>query len=148
MVVKRNTWQRAAVRDALDRRDDFVSAQDLHAALRESGSSIGLATVYRALADLSAEGEADTLQSPDGESRYRACATTKHHHHLICRSCGRAVEIEADEIEDWAASTAAAHGFVRPQHVVDVFGTCHTCAAADQQQPVSAEPASGVAPRS
>ena len=128
--VKRNTWQRAAVRDALDRREDFVSAQDLHAALKQSGSPIGLATVYRALGDLAAEGEADSLQSPDGESRYRACATSTHHHHLICRSCGKAVEIEADEIEEWAASTAAAHGFIRPQHVVDVFGTCQACAAA------------------
>ncbi len=128
--VKRNTWQRAAVRDALDRREDFIGAQDLHAVLKQSGSPIGLATVYRALADLAAEGEADALHSPDGESRYRACVTSSHHHHLICRSCGRTVEIEADEIEEWAASTAAAHGFVGSQHVVDVFGTCQACATA------------------
>ncbi|MGT2426104.1 Fur family transcriptional regulator [Amnibacterium kyonggiense] len=127
--MKRNTWQRAAVRGALAQRDDFVSAQELHAELKRSGSPIGLATVYRALADLSVEGEADSLRDTDGESRYRACATSAHHHHLICRSCGRAVEIEADAIEEWAAAVAAAHGFVQPQHVVDVFGTCAECTA-------------------
>ena len=66
----------------------FVSAQSLHATLREENTGIGLATVYRALAGLAAQGDADSLQSPDGESLYRACKTPGHHHHLICRSCG------------------------------------------------------------
>lgn len=60
--MKRNTWQREAVREALGTSEAFVSAQALHSALREGGSSIGLATVYRALADLATEGEADALQ--------------------------------------------------------------------------------------
>lgn len=126
--MKRKTWQRAAVREALDRREDFVSAQNLHSALRAGDAAVGLATVYRALSDLASDGEADSLQSPDGETRYRACETSTHHHHLICRSCGRTVEIEADAIEAWAAATAAAHGFTEPQHLVDVFGTCSDCA--------------------
>ncbi|MBW4041250.1 MAG: transcriptional repressor [Acidobacteria bacterium] len=125
--MRRRTWQRAAVQDALTGRYDFVSAQTLHSQLRADGSSIGLATVYRALADLAEEGEADSLRA-DGESLYRACASPGHHHHLICRSCGRTVEIQADDIETWAASTAAAHGFRDPQHIVDVFGTCGPCA--------------------
>ena len=126
--MKRRTWQRTAVREALAGREDFVSAQSLHTQLREGGSPIGLATVYRALADLAEEGEADSLQA-EGENLYRACVSAGHHHHLICRSCGRTVEIEADDIEAWGASTAAAHGFQDPQHVVDVFGTCAACAA-------------------
>jgi Fur family ferric uptake transcriptional regulator len=126
--VKRNTWQRAAVREALGEREGFVSAQQLHTALKSAGSPIGLATVYRALADLAVDGAADSLQSSDGESLYRACVSPGHHHHLICRSCGRTVEIEADAIEEWAAQAAAAHGFRDPQHVVDVFGTCAECA--------------------
>lgn len=125
--MKRNTWQRAAVREALQQRADFVSAQQLYSALKQTGSPIGLATVYRALNDLAGEGDADSLQSGDGENLYRACSTGAHHHHLICRSCGRTVEIEADAIEQWAAEVAAAHGFSEPAHVVDVFGTCSTC---------------------
>jgi Fur family ferric uptake transcriptional regulator len=94
--------------------------------LHETGSPIGLATVYRALADLASEGDADSLQSPDGESLYRAC-TTGHHHHLICRNCGLTVEIEADAVEQWAQAAAASHGFTQAQHVVDVFGLCENC---------------------
>lgn len=124
--MKRNTWQRQAVREALGTSEGFVSAQALHAHLRESGSAVGLATVYRALADLASEGEADSLQQ-DGESLYRACTPDHHHHHLICRSCGKTVEIEAAEVETWARTVAAQHGFVDPQHIVDVFGLCAEC---------------------
>ena len=127
-MVKRNTWQREAVREALTSSEGFISAQSLHLNLHGAGSLIGLATVYRALADLAAEGDADSLQSPDGESLYRAC-TTGHHHHLICRNCGLTVEIEAAPVEEWARSAAAAHGFTQAQHVVDVFGLCETCSA-------------------
>ncbi|MDZ4045867.1 MAG: transcriptional repressor [Rhodoglobus sp.] len=124
--MKRNTWQREAVREALGESEGFVSAQALHNALREGGSSIGLATVYRALADLAVEGEADSLQQ-EGESLYRACTPGTHHHHLICRNCGLTVEIEADEVEEWARAVAAKHGFTQPNHIVDVFGLCAEC---------------------
>ena len=125
--AKRNTWQREAVREALSHDDGFVSAQTLHAVLRDSGSPIGLATVYRALADLATAGEADSLQSPDGENLFRACTSSGHHHHLICRSCGLTVEIEAHAVEAWAQEVAADHGFTGAQHVVDVFGFCAAC---------------------
>jgi len=125
--MKRNTWQREAVREALDDTEGFVSAQGLHSSLRDTGSPIGLATVYRALADLAVEGQADSLQSPDGESLYRACSSTGHHHHLICRNCGLTVEIGADAVEEWARRVAAEHGFTQAQHVVDVFGLCANC---------------------
>ncbi|MBX3087201.1 MAG: transcriptional repressor [Cryobacterium sp.] len=125
--MKRNTWQREAVKTALDGQEAFVSAQDLHSVLRKKGTGIGLATVYRALADLALEGDADTLQSVEGEALYRACATSHHHHHLICRECGATVEIAATDIEQWAQKVAAENGYSNPEHVVDVFGTCADC---------------------
>jgi Fur family ferric uptake transcriptional regulator len=125
-MTKRVTWQREAVREALSTSEGFVSAQALHSYLRDSGSAIGLATVYRALADLAVEGEADSLQQ-EGESLYRACTPGSHHHHLICRNCGLTVEIEATAVESWAASVAADHGFTQPSHIVDVFGLCANC---------------------
>ncbi|KQQ28897.1 MULTISPECIES: Fur family transcriptional regulator [unclassified Frondihabitans] len=126
--MKRNTWQREAVREALSTSAGFVSAQALHSTLRESGSPIGLATVYRALSSLESEGEADSLQQ-DGESLFRACTPGTHHHHLICRNCGTTVEISADPVEQWARQVAAENGFTEANHVVDVFGLCAVCSA-------------------
>lgn len=124
--MKRNTWQREAVREALGTTEGFVSAQTLYARMREGGSPVGLATVYRALADLASEGDADALQQ-EGESLFRACTPGSHHHHLICRRCGTTIEITAEPVESWARDVAAQHGFTRPDHVVDIFGYCADC---------------------
>ena len=123
--MKRRTKQRDEVRELLDQSDGFVSAQELHQQLREAGSTVGLATVYRALGALVDEGVADPL-TREGETVYRACRPG-HHHHLVCRSCGAATEISADPVEAWAKSIAEAHGYREPEHVVDVFGTCPAC---------------------
>lgn len=125
--MKRNTWQREAVVNGLTQVGGFVSAQALFARLRDEGSTISLATVYRALTDLVGEGQADSLLSPEGENLYRACVSGEHHHHLICRACGATVEIDAAPVEDWAKQVAAANGFSKAQHVVDVFGLCADC---------------------
>jgi Fur family ferric uptake transcriptional regulator len=97
-TLKRNTWQKSAVKQALSTESGFRSAQQLHQVLKTSGPAIGLATVYRALNDLVAVGEADSLQSSDGEMLYRACGEG-HHHHLICRNYGKTVEIEAKKLD-------------------------------------------------
>ena len=123
---KRTTWQKLAVKHALGEAIGFVSAQQLHQVLRNHGSTIGLATVYRALNELVLAKEADSLQSTEGELVYRVCAQT-HHHHLICRNCGKTVEIEAKRVESWADQVATEHGFSDPSHTIDIFGLCSPC---------------------
>ena len=87
----RATRQRAAVAALLTESEEFRSAQDLHLLLRARGEAIGLTTVYRTLQSMADGGEVDVLRSGDGETVYRRCSTG-HHHHLVCRSCGRTVE--------------------------------------------------------
>lgn len=127
MVPRRNTWQREAVRAALAQAHGFVGAQQLHQGLKDGGSTIGLATVYRNLANLAEDGEADTIQSPEGEALYRSCTMTGHHHHLICRKCGDARELSATVVEEWAGRVAAEHGFTDIEHVIDLYGVCERC---------------------
>ena len=64
----RQTRQRTAVKAALDGRDDFMSAQQLHDLLRHQGESVGLTTVYRSLQGLAEAGEVDLLVTDDGET--------------------------------------------------------------------------------
>lgn len=125
---KRNTWQREAVRAELAELRGFVSAQELHRSLKDDGSTIGLATVYRSLSGLVESGDADTIQSPEGENLFRSCGSTAHHHHLVCRSCGATEELAADVVEEWASRVAAEHGYSDIDHVIDLFGLCPSCA--------------------
>lgn len=123
----RATRQRAAVSALLDETDDFRSAQDLHEALRRRGEMVGLTTVYRTLQALADAGEVDVLRTAEGENVFRRCSTG-HHHHVVCRSCGRTVEVEGPAVERWAERVAAEHGFTAVTHTLEVFGTCPECA--------------------
>ncbi|OIJ64906.1 Fur family transcriptional regulator [Streptomyces mangrovisoli] len=128
-VRGRSTRQRAAVAAALDEVEEFRSAQELHDMLKHKGDSVGLTTVYRTLQSLADAGEVDVLRTSDGESVYRRCSSGEHHHHLVCRSCGKAVEVEGPAVEKWAEAIASEHGFVNVAHTVEIFGTCADCAA-------------------
>lgn len=124
----RPTRQRRAVASAMHSFEDFRSAQDIHDLLRRSGDPVGLSTVYRTLQALADGGEVDVLRAEDGEALYRRCSAT-HHHHLVCRSCGRTVEVEGPTVERWADGVADEHGFTDVSHTLEVFGTCPECSA-------------------
>ena len=122
-ATRKASKQRTAVSAYLDGQPTFGSAQDIHAALRELGTPIGLATVYRALQAMVDDGELDALRTDEGETVYRRCGTS-HHHHLVCRECGRTVEVEEPSVERWASRVAAQHGFADVSHTLEIFGTC------------------------
>lgn len=126
----RATWQKEAVRDLLARTDGFRSAQQLHAALEAEGTKVGLATVYRNLTAMAASGEVDQVRADDGELLYRSCTDTAHHHHLVCRRCGTAVEVSAQALEAWVAAVSAEHGFTQVTHTAEFFGLCRHCSQA------------------
>jgi len=63
------------------------------------------------------------LRAEDGEALYRRCSAT-HHHHLVCRSCGRTVEVDGPAVERWADRVAAEHGYADVSHTLEIFGTC------------------------
>lgn len=124
----RATRQGAAVDAALRDADGFRTAHDLYDELRRRGESVGLTTVYRHLKVLADAGEIDVVHRPDGEAQYRLCAVAdmaeEHHHHLVCRVCGRSVEVEGPEVEAWAERVARAAGYSDVTHTVEVFGLC------------------------
>jgi len=119
----RPTRQRRAVADALEQAAGFHSAQEIHELL---DGTVGLATVYRTLGRLAEAGEIDMMRNEDGEALYRRCSDS-HHHHLVCRSCGRAVEVEGPAVERWTSSIAGQHGFADVSHTLEIFGTCSSC---------------------
>jgi Fur family ferric uptake transcriptional regulator len=123
---RRQTKQRTAVSKALANIDDFRSAQQIHDAIAETGLTVGLTTVYRALQAMARDGAIDVLIADDGEARYRRCSVG-HHHHLVCRQCGRTVEVAGPTVEAWADHIAAENGFIEPSHTIEITGICSDC---------------------
>ena len=127
---QRATKQGAAVRDALREAGGFRSAQDVYGRLRSDGGSVGLSTVYRHLQSLVEGGVVAVIHTPEGEAAYRywgAADEQRHHHHLVCRDCGRTEEIEGRAVERWAGEVAQAHGYADVDHTVELFGRCPEC---------------------
>jgi len=127
---QRSTSQGSAVREELIHQEGFRSAQEVYAALRASGHKVGLSTVYRHLQALTDQGVADVIHTADGETTYRFCGEEgAHHHHLVCRGCGRAEEVAGRAVERWAEEIADKFGYVDVDHTIEVFGICRDCAA-------------------
>ena len=122
----RATPHRTRVLAELVREPNDATAQELHERLRGRGEGIGLATVYRALAVLADEGVVDVLTHRPGEACYRVCGG-EHHHHLVCSSCHRVVELSDCRLDPWLDDVAAAHGFDRLEHRLELTGVCADC---------------------
>jgi Fur family ferric uptake transcriptional regulator len=121
---RRPTRQQAAITELLAGTDTFATAQELFAKLRDQGHQVGLATVYRVLQQMVTDGQVDVLRTDDGESTYRRCGTEHHHHHLVCRVCGRTVEVTAGVVEEWARRVGRENGFSQIEHQVELTGVC------------------------
>lgn len=109
--------------------DGFRTAQELFDVVRANGQKIGLTTVYRHLNLLAEHGTVDVVHRADGEAQFRLCGTAwqqsdQHHHHVVCRVCGRSEQVSAPEVEAWADRVATAAGYTDVSHTVEVFGLC------------------------
>lgn len=121
----RNTRQKDVIRESLTHTDGFVSAQRLHERLEDEGEHISLATVYRQLNAMEERGLVDTVRM-NGQQLFRLCSDDRHHHHLVCVSCGKTVEIDPPS-EAWLRNVADTYGFTIESHTLEVFGLCADC---------------------
>ena len=124
--VRRQTRQGTAVQEVLRDADGFRSAQEIHSELLSRGHRIGLTTVYRHLNSFAQAGRADVVHRGEGEARFRLCGDRGdgHHHHLVCRTCGRSHEVRGPEVEQWAERVARSAGYTDVTHTAEVFGLC------------------------
>ena len=125
--AERSTRQKRALAGLLEEIDAFHTAQDLHQLLKARGERVGLTTVYNQLRVLADAGQVDVLRSETGEALYRRCHTDAHHHHLVCRRCGRTIEVAGPNIEAWATEVAKQANYSDVAHVIEIVGTCARC---------------------
>ena len=118
------TAQRRLLLELVERWRGGFTVADLYEQARARDERIGLATVYRTLDLLRAEG-AVTLLSVAGRPTYVRCHEG-HHHHLVCTSCGSVEDTELCAAP--SAAELAAHGFSADGHDLDIYGTCRRCA--------------------
>lgn len=123
----RDTPQRELILDAFLKREEHVSAEQLYDIVKKLDPSIGQATVYRVMKLLMEAGLASEVDFGDKVMRYEHCYNHPHHDHLVCRSCGKTVEVVDAVIEELQKRLAERSGFELTDHEMYLYGICAEC---------------------
>ena len=126
----RSGGARRAVVELLGRQDCCLTAQQIFDNLRAEGRLVGIATVYRVLDQLSEQGLVQRIDIGAGIARYEpALAGGEHHHHLVCRDCGKVEAFSDARLERAIDKVAGGLGYSVEEHEVVLTGACADCAA-------------------
>jgi Fur family ferric uptake transcriptional regulator len=119
---------RTAVVEALARHDCAVTALELDDELRRRKPRVARASVYRALEQLEQLGLVQRLEVTRGTAGYeRVEPSGHHHHHAICRHCGRMVPFEDRALERAIDRLSEQVRFQVTDHDVVLRGLCERC---------------------
>jgi Fur family ferric uptake transcriptional regulator len=119
------TPQRKLVVDAIHDAKDHLTAEDVIARVQARMPEVHKSTIYRTLELL--EGAGCVFKSELGGHFIYHHAEEGHHHHLVCRECGKIVECDEDHFAPVEESIAAKYGFrVDFKHLV-ISGLCQEC---------------------
>ena len=123
----RYSIQRQSVWDELCATDDHRDAEEIYMDIRQSGSDVSRATVYRTIDVLVKNKLIRKLDLGDGRARYEHKIDTAHHDHLICVQCGKIEEFMDDLIESRQDAIIKKHGYKLIRHIHQLFIICDEC---------------------
>ncbi len=125
----RVTRPRRVVMQVLLEAETPLSPQEICTRARRRYPSLGLVTVYRTLDVLETLAVVRRVHREDGCHAYLP-ATPGHHHLLLCRRCGRAMEFSGwDALDGLIAELEAATGYRVEEHLLQLIGLCPRCYA-------------------
>src|SRR5437763_11858983 len=126
---KRLTAARRAVAEAIAEQDGHFTAEDVLAASRSRRRVVGRATVFRSLELLADLHLVERVDLPSGDHAYVACEPDAHHHHVVCSTCGRSVEVGELGLRPILERIESSTGFAIDSHRLELFGLCPECRA-------------------
>ena len=115
------------------------TAEEVRAHFEAKKLTIGIATIYRQLEKLVAEGKIqkyfiDEHSAACFEYAGENCNTNEQHFHLKCELCGRLIHLECDELEKLGEHVKTEHGFViNPLRTV-FYGVCKDCLGGEKNE--------------
>ncbi|HXN59429.1 MAG TPA: Fur family transcriptional regulator [Acidimicrobiales bacterium] len=129
-IDQRYTPGRRAIVEFLASHGHPVSISDIAAELPEVPRS----SAYRHLVDLQSAGVVRRIAASDEFARFELAEDlTEHHHHLLCTSCGRVIDVTPTPafertVDRVVEELAARQGFHPTSHALDIIGKCASCA--------------------
>ena len=104
------------------------TADDIYNAVRREIGAISRQAVYDALAALTDKGLFRRMQPAGSPARYEN-RVGDNHHHLVCRSCGRMVDVDCAVGHTPCLTAADDAGYQIDEAEVTYWGQCPECAS-------------------
>ena len=103
-----------------------VSAEGIYHQLKSDGEDVGLATVYRVLAQFE-EAELVIRHHFDTGHAVFELNHGEHHDHLVCVRCAKVIEFFDEVIESHQETIAKRFQFKMTDHSLNIYGVCQQC---------------------
>ncbi len=118
------TVQRRAILEAVLRRDDHPTADDIFEGVQDSIPQLSRTTVYRVLDTLVELGFVRRIHET-GTARFDG--NVAHHHHLICAKCGKIIDLDDPALDQLTLTSPEPQGFRIDDYSIHFSGTCPEC---------------------
>jgi Fur family ferric uptake transcriptional regulator len=128
----RSSKRRAAVIELLASQACVLSAAEMSELLRERGTPVGIATIYRTLELLAQRGLVHRLEMGTDPARFEAAMPTgeNHHHHVVCNRCGEVTPFVDPDLERAIGKLEKRLDHSIGAHEVVLRGGCPDCMGA------------------
>ena len=121
------TRQRKVILEELKKVSSHPTAIEVYEKVRRRLPKISLGTVYRNLELLSEDKKIRTLEH--GRDKRRFDGDVTHHHHVLCKICGKIDDIEIGPLESIETAINNTRGYQILDHKLELWGICPACMA-------------------
>jgi len=122
----RLTPQRMMVIEALHNANSHISAEEIYGQLHARYPYSNISTVYRSLELLKELNLVTETDFGEGRVRYHV-AEKSHHHHLVCRKCGRVINLEEAALYSLKGALLRDYDFEADLRHIAISGECSEC---------------------
>ncbi len=129
----RLTPQREMILSVICESDGHLTADDVLQRVREHYPYLNKSAVYRTLELLTQLGFVNPTDFGGGRIEYEM-HQHPHHHHLVCRRCGKRIEVDQHIFAPLDKTLRAEYGFAGDLDHFAIFGTCRKCQKAESSR--------------
>lgn len=122
------TKQRELILETILEKENWhFTAEELFSEVKSKDKDIGMATIYRTLELMQKLEIVHVLDFNDDSRKYELYIKEAHHHHLICKGCGKLIEFSDQDIDYFEAELENKYDFEITEHKLRFYGYCNQC---------------------
>jgi len=123
---KLTNQRKAIIEVLLENRGHFLSAEDIYIESRKKHPYTNFSTIYRNLDILESQGIVHNTKVDGNTSVYGLVDEHSHHHHIICKGCGKTEAIDFCPLTE-TMSKLNCDNFTLTGHKFELYGYCKEC---------------------